>query len=86
MTFAPNGHQSPLGCGWVAKDKPCSKEEQYELREKAALNLAIGALATKKLSMMEMMQAVDGVPKSCVVGWRCMGRYHRHVSRDCGMD
>ena len=68
------GHQSPLGCGWVAKDKPCSKEEQYELREKAALNLAIGALATKKLSMMEMMQAVDGVPKELRRGLAVYGQ------------
>tara|TARA_B100002051_G_scaffold51610_1_gene46738 strand:+ start:123 stop:932 length:810 start_codon:yes stop_codon:yes gene_type:complete len=57
------GHKNPLTCGWLSKDKPCSKGRQYYLREQAVIKLARVALESKRLSIMEMMEVVNGVPK-----------------------
>lgn len=85
-----HGDVGSLECGWRAKDTACSKLEQYRMRERAMLMLAKGALETKRFSMMEMMQAVDGVPKDLrrglvVYGQGITGMY-RAIARYMGED
>ena len=58
-----SGHEEALDCGWEGKEKPCSKEEQYTKREQAAFMLATAALETKPMNMLEMLAAIDAVPK-----------------------
>ena len=58
-----SGHEEALDCGWEGKEKPCSKEEQYTKREQAAFMLAIAALEAKPMNMLEMLAAIEGVPK-----------------------
>lgn len=50
-------------CGYQGKDMPCSKEEQYQFREQAVFQLAIAGLDAPKLTLDQVLDALQDVPK-----------------------
>lgn len=50
-------------CGYQGENMPCSKEEQYQLREQGAFQLAIAGLDAPGRTLDEVIETVKFVPK-----------------------